>query len=366
MSNARKFHTVQGSFTMLHGAITDPVIAYETWGTLNPGKSNAVALFTGLSPSAHAASSPLDASPGWWEGMIGPDKPIDTNKFYVVCINSLGSCFGSTGPASVNPDTGQLYRLSFPVLTVEDIASAGHEVIKHLGITRLYAVIGASMGGVTALAYSILFPSASESLVSISAGRCTLPFGIALRSLQREMIRSDPSWQEGNYTDQGPVTGMRMARKLGMISYRSAQEWEKRFGRERVAAEHKTDDAFCVDFEVEAYLEAVANKFIGRFDANCYLYLSRAMDLFDAADHGGSLDAGLGRVGASRILIAGVRSDHLFPSHQQKELAVGLQREDRQVTYVNLNSIYGHDSFLVDMDRFRPLLSDFFINEIPA
>jgi homoserine O-acetyltransferase len=264
----------------------------------------------------------------------------------------------------VNPNTGKLYRLDFPVLTIEDIAVAGHEVIKQLGVHRLYAVIGASMGGVTALAYSILFPSASESLVSISAGRCTLPFGIALRSLQREIIRNDPDWLDGNYDGQGPINGMRMARKLGMISYRSAQEWEKRFGRERVAEEHRTDDAFCVEFEVESYLEAVANKFIGHFDANCYLYLSRAMDLFDAADHGGSLDAGLDRVGASRILIAGVRSDHLFPAHQQKELALGLEREDRQVNYVNLNSMYGHDSFLVDMDRFRPLLSDFFIHKM--
>lgn len=364
MSSARLFHAIEGTFQMQHGSIVDPVIAYETWGQLNREKSNAVALFTGLSPSAHAASSAEDASTGWWEGMIGPDRPIDTNKFFVVCINSLGSCFGSSGPASINPDTGELYRLDFPVLTIEDIASAGHEVIRSLGIAKLYAVIGASMGGMTALAYSILFPESCESLVSISAGRCTLPFGIAMRSLQREMIRSDPLWQKGNYEGKGPISGMRMARKLGMVSYRSAPEWEKRFGRERVSEERKTDDAFCIDFEIESYLEAHANKFIGTFDPNCYLYLSRAMDLFDAADHGGSLEAGLNRVGASRILIAGVRSDHLFPPHQQQELAVGLDRDDRQVSYVNLHSIYGHDSFLVDMDRFRPLVSDFFMKEI--
>jgi len=364
MGTARIFHTIEGTFAMQHGSIRNPVIAYETWGELNEDKSNAVALFTGLSPSAHAASSAKDASTGWWEGMIGQGRPIDVNKFFVICINSLGSCFGSTGPASVNPDSGALYRLDFPVLTIEDIASAGHEVIKSLGVTRLYAAIGASMGGMTALAYTMLFPDASESLVSISAARCTLPFGIALRSLQREMIRNDPLWCGGNYEGKGPVTGMRMARKLGMVSYRSAPEWEKRFGRERVSEERRSDDAFCIDFEVESYMEAHANKFVGTFDANCYLYLSRAMDLFDAADHGGSLDAGLSRVGAKRILIAGVRSDHLFPPRQQRELALGLDREDRQVSYVNLHSIYGHHSFLVDMDRFRPLISDFFMKEI--
>jgi homoserine O-acetyltransferase len=360
MSSARKLHSIEGSFVMQHGIISDPVIAYETWGQLNNEKSNAVVLFTGLSPSAHAASSPEDTSPGWWEGMIGANRPIDTNRFFVICINSLGSCFGSTGPASINPETGDLYRLDFPVLTIEDIAIAGHEVIKSLDIDKVYTVIGASMGGMTALAYSILFPEGCESLVSISAARCTLPFGIALRSLQREMIRNDAAWQNGNYKGHGPVTGMRMARKLGMVSYRSAREWEKRFGRERVAEEHQTDDPFCIDFEIEAYLEAHANKFIGTFDANCYLYLSRSMDLFDAADHGGSLEAGLARVGARRILIAGARSDHLFPAHQQRELALGLDRDDRQVSYVNLNSINGHDSFLVDMDRFRPLITDFF------
>ena len=189
-------------------------------------------------------------------------------------------------------------------------------------------------------------------------------FAEGLRSVQREMFGHVPVWQKGNYAGKGPICGMRLARNLGMVTYRSAAEWEKRFGRERVSEERKTDDAFCIDFKVESYMEAHANKFIGTFAANCYLYLSRSMDLFDAADHGGSLEAGLNRVGARRILIAGVRSDHLFPAHQQRELAVGLDRDDRQVSYVNLHSIYGHDSFLVDMDRFRPLISDFFMQEI--
>jgi len=361
MGSARKYHQVYGSFNMRHGHLESPTIVYETWGELNFQKDNGILLFTGLSPSAHAASSEVDPSSGWWEQMVGESKPIDTTKYFVICINSLGSCFGSTGPTSINPETGEPYRLDFPVLTIEDIARSGHEVVKSLGLDRLHSVVGASMGGMTSIAYAILFPEIAESVVSISGSARAAPFAISLRSLQREIIQSDPIWNEGNYdVTEEPVLGMRLARKLGMLTYRSAAELEQRFGRELIPEERQTGESFGLDFEVESYLEAHANKFIGTFDANCYLYLSRAMDLFDVADHGGSVEHGLARVGASRALVIGVETDLLFPITHQKRIADGLVDGKREVIFHSLESIQGHDAFLVDMDRFRPILCDFF------
>ncbi|MBT5155096.1 MAG: homoserine O-acetyltransferase [Gammaproteobacteria bacterium] len=361
MGSAKKFHQVNGSFNMRHGHLESPTIVYETWGELNFQRDNGVLLFTGLSPSAHAASSEVDPSSGWWEQMVGENKPIDTTKYFVICINSLGSCFGSTGPTSINPETGERYRLDFPVLTIEDIARGGHEVVKSLGLNRLHSVVGASMGGMTSIAYAILFPEIAESVVSISGSARAAPFAISLRSLQREIIQSDPIWNEGNYdVTEEPVLGMRLARKLGMLTYRSAAELEQRFGREMIPEERQTGESFGLDFEVESYLEAHANKFIGTFDANCYLYLSRAMDLFDVADHGGSVEHGLAKVGASRALIIGVETDLLFPISHQQRIADGLEDGKREVIFHSLESIQGHDAFLVDMDRFRPILCDFF------
>ena len=361
MNSARKIHQINGTLRMRNGSLTEPVIAYETWGTLNFQRDNAILLFTGLSPSAHAASSEEDPSTGWWEQMVGDSKPIDTTKYFVICVNSLGSCFGSTGAASINPGTGQIYGLSFPVLTIEDIAAAGQEVVKSLEILKLHAVVGASMGGMTALAYTILFPEVADALVSISGSSRAAPFAIAMRSLQREIIRSDPAWKDGNYNrNNEPAMGMRLARKLGMLTYRSSSEFEQRFGRELIPEERQTGTPFGLDFEIESYLEAHANKFIGTFDANCYLYLSRAMDIFDVADHGGSVEHGLRQVGAKRALIIGVNSDLLFPIEHQQRIAEGLSQGSRSVEFHALDSIQGHDAFLVDMDTFRPILCDFF------
>src|SRR6478752_969750 len=225
MAAARKILKLDRPFEMRRGgALPDVQVAYETWGDLAFCADNAVLIFTGLSPSAHAPSSTEDLSPGWWEDMIGPGRPIDTRRFFVICINSLGSPFGSTSPISINPATGQPYRLTFPVLTVEDIAHAGYEVANSLGVKKLAAVIGPSLGGMTVLAYCALFPDSARSVVSISASARSVPFAIAMRSLQREIIRRDPAWRDGNYTEDAvPVSGMRLARKLGMITYRSAK-----------------------------------------------------------------------------------------------------------------------------------------------
>ena len=362
MADARQYLKVDGDFDMVRGALASPVIAYETWGRLNDRTDNAVLLFTGLSPSAHAASSYTDPSTGWWEDMVGPSKPIDTNRYFVVCINSLGSCFGSTGPASENPDTGEIYKLNFPVLSLEDIARAGQAVTAWLGIKRLHAVVGSSMGGMTALAFTLLFPGQAENLVAISSAARSSPFSIALRSLQRELIRKDPAWRDGQYTkDALPEGGMRLARKLGMITYRSAEEWAGRFGRERATDEITSGKTgpFGIDFEIESYLQSHANKFVGSFDANCYLYLSRAMDLFDASDYGGTVEAALARTGLTRALVIAVRTDFLFPPHHQKELADGFIAAGIDVDFQILDSIQGHDSFLIDMDRFRPVVAQF-------
>ncbi len=364
MSDARQYLTIDGKFGMVRGEIDTPVIAFETWGRLNDRADNAVLIFTGLSPSAHAASSPTDPSTGWWEDMVGPGKPIDSRRYFVVCVNSLGSCFGSTGPASHDPNTGERYRLDFPVLCLEDIARAAQRVLASLGVENPHSVVGSSMGGMTALADALLFPGAARQLLSISSAARSLPFSIALRSLQRELIRKDPCWLDGRYLDDAlPETGLRLARKLGTITYRSAEEWAERFGRERATDDISSGKAgpFGIDFEIESYLQSHANKLVGSFDANCYLYLSRAMDLFDASDHGGSIEAALSRTGLESALIIGVRTDFLFPPQQQEELATHLEAGGVKTKFSLLDSIQGHDSFLIDMDRFRPAVSAFLI-----
>jgi len=361
MTTARKLARLPGPFTMRNGGVLPQVdIAYETWGQLSPAKDNALLLVTGLSPGAHARSSAADPSPGWWEDMIGPGQAIDTERFHVICVNSLGSCHGSTGAASINPQTGRPYRLTFPILTIEDIATAAHAALCVIGIERLSAVVGPSLGGMTALAYAILFPRDVDALVTISSATRATPFAIAIRSVQREAIRSDPEWRGGDYPQgAGPANGLRLARKLGLITYRSAQEWRARFGRERVDVRPAQGGAFDVEFEIEAYLEAHAQKFVGTFDANCYLYLSRSMDLFDVAEHGGTVDLGLGRIQAAKTLVIGVETDFLFPIDQQEEIASILRQQGREVRFERLASIQGHDSFLVDMDRFCPAIGEF-------
>jgi homoserine O-acetyltransferase len=352
---------VDGRFVMHRGGFLEsPTIAYETWGELQGNGDNAILLFTGLSPSAHAASSPENPAAGWWEDMIGSGLPLDTDRYFVICVNSLGSCFGSTGPADINPATGKRYRLEYPVLTLEDVAEGAYEVLKHLGIEKVHTTMGASMGGMSALGFCVRHPEVSERMISISAATRAIPFAIAVRSLQREMIIKDPKWDNGNYDpDDPPVVGQRLARKLGMMTYRSAEEWEQRFGRERTSFELHTDNPFYGDFSVESYLENHANKFTGQFDANCYLYLSRASDLFDLAEHGGSLESGFAKLKLQRTLVIGVVTDILFPVRQQEDLAAGLKAVVPDVEFVQLDCIKGHDSFLVDMDAFRPVIGRF-------
>jgi homoserine O-acetyltransferase len=349
----------------LHGAR----IAYETWGTPNAARDNAILILTGLSPDAHAAANAGNAEPGWWEAMLGPGKAIDSDRWFVVCVNTLGSCKGSTGPASINPGTGALYRLAFPELSIEDSADAAAHVLHGLGIERLACVIGNSMGGMSALAFLLRHPGIARSHINISGAAHALPFSIAIRSLQREAIRLDPLWNHGDYDDTHyPESGMRMARKLGVITYRSALEWDGRFGRVRLDSDRRDDeDPFGLEFEVESYLEGHARRFVRNFDPNCYLYLSRSMDWFDLAEYcsapcgsrSGDVLSALAMIKVEKALAIGVATDILFPLQQQEQIAEGLRAGGADATFLPLPSPQGHDAFLVDIERFGPAVANF-------
>ncbi|MCU0222977.1 MAG: homoserine O-acetyltransferase [Acidobacteria bacterium] len=332
-------------------------LAYETWGRLSPGRDNAILLCTGLSASSHARSSEADPSPGWWERMIGDGAALDTRRFFVVCSNVLGGCFGSTGPASPCRADGEPWGLRFPLVTIQDMARAQARLLDHLGIEKLYAVVGSSMGGMQALALGALFPARTARVVAISAPGRSYPLSIALRFVQRQAVMRDPVWNGGRYRPgEGPLEGLRLAREIGTISYRSGPEWDQRFGRERLRPRPADVGP---DFQVEAYLVRQGERLAGSgFDANSFLYLSKAMDLFDLGEGAPSYEDGIARIHA-RTLVVGVTTDLLFPVQQQEELARILREAGREARFVRLDTVYGHDAFLIDVDRFAAILRPF-------
>jgi homoserine O-acetyltransferase len=355
MPDARRYFDLPSPFPFKRGgALVGATLAYETWGTLDAARSNAVFVLTGLSPSAHAASNAEDPSPGWWEEMIGPGKYIDTNRWFVICANTLGSCKGSTGPASMNPATGEPYRLDFPALTLEDVANASFALVRGLGIEKLACLVGNSMGGMSGLAYLVQHADSARSHISISTAPQAQPFAIAIRSLQREAIRLDPNWKLGHYDDEHyPEAGMSIARKLGVITYRSAMEWVGRFARIRLDSDEREEEPFAVEFQIESYLAGHARRFVRSFDPNSYLYLSRASDWFDIGDHaGGDAAKALAGIRLERACVIGVSTDILFPLTQQQQIADGFRAGGAEVDFVALDSPQGHDSFLVDIPRF--------------
>ncbi|MGW0734523.1 homoserine O-acetyltransferase MetX [Streptomyces sp. NPDC002851] len=360
---AARFAALPDEFTLrCGGTLTGARVAYETVGRLSPERDNAVLILTGLSPDSHVTSHPQDPSPGWWETMVGPGKPVDTDRWYVICLNALGSCKGSTGPASIDPATGEPYGPDFPELSMEDIADAAAHTVRALGIEQLACLIGTSMGGMTALSLLARHPGLARAHLNICGAANSLPFATAIRSLQREAIRFDPQWNGGRYDTQNyPHRGMLTARKLGMTTYRSAREWDSRFGRARIAAERRTDAGpFGPEFEVEAYLECHARKFAGRFDPNSYLHLSRCMDRFDLGESfGGTTAEALTRIRLEKALVIGVETDILFPLRQQREIADGLGASDTDAEFLALESDEGHDAFLVDIDRFGTPVAKF-------
>jgi homoserine O-acetyltransferase len=309
--------------------------------------------------------------------MLGAGKAIDTDRWFVICVNSLGSDKGSTCPASIDPASGAPYRLGFPELALEDVAHAAHAVVNGgLGIAQLACLIGCSMGGMSALAYMLLHPGSVRAHISVDTAPQAQPFAIAIRSLQREAIRLDPQWNGGDYdihdesghdasvrdgeSNRYPEMGMSIARKLGVITYRSAMEWNGRFARIRLDPEQREDQPFGFEFKVESYLQAHAERFVRTFDPNCYLYLSRASDWFDMAEYGnGDVHEGLKRIRIERAMVIGVSTDILFPLVQQEQIAMGLQEAGAAVEFVTLDSPQGHDAFLVDIDNYSRAIGGF-------
>jgi homoserine O-acetyltransferase len=339
------------------GELQGGVIAWESWGAPSAARDNTVLLYTGLSPSAHAASSTEDPSPGWWEPLIGAGRALDTDRYHVVCVNSLGSCFGSTGAASIDPRTGRRYGRDFPTLSLEDIAQGGRAVLDHLGIARAHTVAGASQGGMVVLAHAALFPGGARHLLSISGTAAATPHALALRSIQRDAVTADPAFCDGDYPPGDPPrAGLALARKVGTVTYRSAEELLARFGR-RASLEGR-------DFAVQDYLAQQAARFADRFDANCYLRLSRAMDLFDLADHGEPVEV-LRRAGLGSALVIGVRRDALFTLAEQASLAATLRAAGIATEFIELDSLAGHDAFLVDFATFDTLLRPWFAARAP-
>ena len=350
------------------GLLVDAEVAVEAYGRLAPGRDNGILLFTGLSASAHAAAHPGDPSPGWWEAMIGPGRALDTDRYFVISVNSLGSCFGSTGPGSVDPSTGQPYGGRFPELRVEDIARASQAAAESFGIERLAAVVGSSLGGMTVLAHAVCFPGRARALVSISGALAANTEAIATRSLQREILGTAlMSGAEAPAQQQA----MRWARKIGILSYVGAELLQRRFARDQ--SEPFSGRASGTDFEVENWLEHLAQKFVRQFDPWAYWTISRAMDLFDFGCHGAGpqgdavvhrhAPSDVARAASSlkleRALVVGVREDLLFPLGQQREVAAMLQGAGIDTAFVELSSPYGHDAFLTERALFTPLLEAF-------
>ncbi|KAM4063713.1 alpha/beta hydrolase fold domain-containing protein [Hirsutella rhossiliensis] len=262
------------------GVLPDFTIAYETWGRLNADRSNAILLHTGLSASSHARSTDANPQPGWWERFIGPGRPLDTDRFHIICTNVVGGCYGSTGPGSIDPANGERYATRFPILTVEDMVRAQFRLLDGLGIRRLYASVGASMGGMQSLAAGVLFPDRVARVASISGCARSHPYSIAMRHTQRQVLMMDPNWNRGFYYDDVPPhAGMKLAREIATVTYRSGPEWEQRFARRR--ADPRQPPALCPDFLVETYLDHAGEKWCLEYDPNSLLYVSKAMDLFD-------------------------------------------------------------------------------------
>ncbi len=346
-SGYQTFHSPLPFVCEWGGILPELSLAYETWGELSPARDNAILLHTGLSSSSHARSQPENPHTGWWEEFVGPGSALDTDRFFVICTNLLGGCYGSTGPSSTNPATDEPYATDFPIITVGDMVRAQLLLLDHLGIERLHASVGASLGGMQSLILAALVPERVGRIVSISAAMRSYPQSIALRFVQRQAVMSDPDWREGRYYGASfPHRGQKVAREIGTITYRSAPEWLGRFSRERATEMPRLDE----DFQVERYLVYQGEKFCLQYDANSYLYISKAMDLFDLAPGQEEGKPTLERISCP-VLVIGVLSDVLFPAWQQRELVDELKKGGCPVAYVELDAQYGHDSFLIERER---------------
>ncbi len=338
-------------------------IRYETVGTLAPAGDNAVLITHALSGDAHVCGrhAPTDRKPGWWDEMIGPGKYIDTDRYFVICSNVIGGCSGSTGPQSIDPDTGKPYNMDFPVITVRDMVRAQKRLIDHLGIKKLLAVVGGSMGGMQVLQWAVSYPDAMAGVVPIATASQFSPQNIAFDWVAREAIKADPNWNQGNYTQENsPDKGLAAARMLAHITYLSEESMSRKFGRS--LQNNENDDynfAFNYDFAVESYLEHQGRRFVERFDANSYFYITRATDYFDlTARTGGDLVKALEPVKAAFLVVA-FSSDWLFPTVQSKRIVDALLRNRKTVSFCEIKSSYGHDAFLLEVDTLGRMIRDF-------
>ena len=340
-------------FTCVSGDVLKAItVSYETYGELNEDGSNAIYICHALTGDAHVAHyhQKDDKNPGWWDPLIGPGRAVDTNKYFVVCSNILGGCKGTTGPSSIDPETKKPYGLNFPLITVKAAVRVQHKLLVQLGLDKLYAVIGGSLGGMQALEWAISFPDFVERCVCIAAGVNLSPQALAFDVIGRQEIEHDPHWLEGDYYDkqEKPVRGLSRARMIGHVTYQSAAGMEMQFGREE--REFNPDNGsskFSTDFQVESYLNYNGDKFTKRFDANSYLYISRMLDTFDLVkEHGGINEAF--KAAKSKFLIVSISSDWLFPPSQQRDIVHSLIQQRKQVSFLEIDSPDGHDAFLTE------------------
>lgn len=345
-------------------------LAYETYGTLSPDKDNAILVTHAFSGDAHVAgfteNNQEKAQPGWWDFMVGPGKGIDTDKYFVICSNILGSCMGSTGPSSINPETGKPYGLSFPFVTIGDMVQAQKHLIDHFGITKLHSIIGGSVGGMQVLEWCARFPEHVKSAIPIATTVRHSALAIAFNEVARQSIIADPNWNHGDYYDgQKPDMGLAIARMIGHVTYLSDDAMRRKFGR-KLQSKGKFSFGFDVDFQVEGYLHHQGNKFVNRFDANSLLYITKAADYFDLFEHHTPpITNKISPPSETKYLVISFSSDWLYPTYQAKELVNTLKRSGQNVSFCEIEADCGHDAFLIPDERLTNLLKGF-LNGIPA
>ena len=350
----------QQPFELESGALLSPVsVAYETYGRLNARCSNAVLVEHALSGGAHAAGYDENGKLGWWDDCIGPGKAFDTDRYFVICCNVLGGCYGSSGPSSTNPATGQPYGLRFPVVTIGDMVRAQVALIDHFGIDRLLCLAGGSMGGMQALEWAARYPHRVKAAIPLAATARSSPMLIAFSEVGRQAIYSDPNWQGGDYYNSGhkPDAGLALARMIGHITYLSDQSMHQKFGR-RLQNKEKFGYEFETEFQIESYLKHKGNSFTQRFDANSYLYITKAMDYFDLGVPDG-LPAAFARSAGIEYLVVSFTSDWLYPSYHSKELVSALTAVGADVSYLDIQSSWGHDAFLLEVETMTGLIRSF-------
>ncbi len=362
-----EFYTIDKKIKFESGVEFGPVtVAYETYGKPNEAKDNAILVVHALTGDAHAAGyhSENDKKPGWWDDLIGPDKAFDTNKYFIISTNILGGCSGTTGPSSMNPETGKPYGLSFPVFTIEDTVKVQKELLDYLGIETLYAVAGGSMGGMQAMQFVMSYPDMVKSAILIATTSRLSPQGIAFNAVGRNSIISDPNWNNGEYYDKSnkPDRGLSNARMIGHITYLCEEAMYNKFGRKLQDKDHY-DFNFDVDFQVESYLQHQGQIFVDRFDANSYLYITKAVDYFDPASKYGSLLNAFKKSDAKYLIIS-FDSDWLFPSSQSKEIVNTLMNLGKDVSYCEIKSPCGHDAFLLEYDVQSKIIKSFLNDHI--